>query len=331
MGVLFAMISAIGFALTYVLIRKGVRADDPDNGLMMTMLLNVALLVVASVGLWVSVPLPELHLEAVAWFIVAGLLGPLVGRNALFGGIRRIGSSRAAAIKNNAPVVTVVIAVVLLGERLSPPALLGALLVIAGLLLLAYEAFTKGAPRPQPQHDEPVSWALESETALEEPAPRASATIGSPRPQLRSPALVGIGLGIVAAVAFGLSQVARKVGLDLTPNAVLGAAIGTSAGLASYVAVTLVQGRLHRIVIANFRTFRPLLWLAGVTSSVGILSFYVAVTFAPVSHVSVVAASETILTLIFGAVLVRRLEAITRQVAIPALAVFGGTALIALG
>lgn len=211
MGVLFAMISAIGFALTYVLIRKGVRPDDPDNGLMITMLINVLILCVASVALWMVVPPPELLPGAVAWFVVAGLLGPLVGRNALFGGIRRIGSGRAAAIKNNAPVVTVVTAVVFLGEELTLQAIAGATLVTSGLLLLAYEAFAKGPSGPQPEHDEPVGWVLEPDAAAEGASGGAAAAIESVRRQLHSPALAGIGLGVIAAVAFGLSQVARKV------------------------------------------------------------------------------------------------------------------------
>lgn len=325
MGIILALVSAVGFASTYVLIRKGVRPTDPDSGLMITMTVNVAILALASAVLWLISPQPELHPMALGWFIAAGLLGPLVGRTALFVAIRLIGSSRAAAIKNNAPVVVVVTAVAFLGEELSPLALAGVLLVIGGLLLLAYEAFTKGAPQSQPEYDEPIGWAL---TPDGEPGPATG--IASVRQRFGSPAITGIALGIVAAVGFGLSQVARKVGLDITPNAVLGAAIGASAGLASYTAVMVLQGKLRDILAANFGTFRPLLWMAGVTSAIGILSFYVAVTIAPVSHVSVVAASETILTLIFGAMFVRRVEAITRQVALPALAVFGGTTLIAL-
>lgn len=324
MGVLFAMISAIGFALTYILIRKGVRPDDPDAGLLITMSINVVILGIAAVVLELTSPQPEMRPSALAWFVAAGLLGPLVGRSALFAGIRLIGSSRAAAIKNNAPVVVVITAVVFLGEEFTLPAIIGAALVISGLLLLAYEAFTRGAPGPQPQ-DEPVGWVPETEDA------RQAGGMTSVRRRIGSPALAGIALGVVAALGFGLSQVARKIGLDVTPNAVLGAAIGATASLASYAAVTLVQGRLSAIIAASFRTFRPLLWLAGVTSAAGILSFYVAVTMAPVSYVSVVAASETILTVIFGGIFLRRVEAITRRVAIPALAVFGGTTLIALG
>jgi drug/metabolite transporter (DMT)-like permease len=51
---------------------------------------------------------------------------------------------------------------------------------------------------------------------------------------------------------------------------------------------------------------------------------------APISYVSVVSSSETVLTLLFGALALRRLESITLQVIIPAFAIFGGTALIAL-
>jgi drug/metabolite transporter (DMT)-like permease len=80
----------------------------------------------------------------------------------------------------------------------------------------------------------------------------------------------------------------------------------------------------------NLSHARPLLWLAGVATTAGNVAFYVAVTISPISYVSVVSSSETVLTLLLGALALRRLESITLQVIIPALAIFGGTALIAL-
>ena len=57
-----------------------------------------------------------------------------------FGAIRHVGASRAAMFFNLEPVVTLAIAMLLLGERLSPIQLLGGAMVIAALLLFSRQS-----------------------------------------------------------------------------------------------------------------------------------------------------------------------------------------------
>jgi len=323
MGVLLALVSAFSFASSYVLIRAGVRPSDPDNGLMITMLVNVAMLTVAAALLPFLIPLPPITLSGTLWFVAAGLLGPFIGRNALFASIRLIGSTRGAALKNNAPIVVVVLAVFILRERFTIQAMLGIGLVLGGLLTLAWEAFTKGPPGEARMAVEPVV-----AEGLIADGPAAEAISWTQR--LAAPAALGISTGILAAAAFGIAQVARAVGIADMPNPVLGSALGVWVGLLSYSLVTAAQGRLGPMLRFNLSHARPLLWLAGVATTAGNVAFYVAVTMAPISYVSVVSSSETVLTLLLGALALRRLESITLQVIIPAFAIFGGTALIAL-
>ncbi len=325
MGVLLALVSALSFASSYVLIRAGVRPSDPDNGLLITMLVNVAMLTVGAVLLPFFLPLPPITLPAIGWFVGAGLFGPLIGRNALFASIRLIGSTRGAALKNNAPIVVVILAVTFLDERFTPQAMLGIGLVIGGLLMLAYEAFTKGPPGAARLVQEPI---ITEGLVTDDPSEAAPTTWTQ---RLAGPTIAGISTGLLAAVAFGLSQTARALGIAEMPNAVLGSAIGVWVGLLSYSAVVATQGRLGSMLRFNLRHARPLLWLAGVATTSGNVAFYLAVTMAPISYVSVVSASETIITLILGALVLRRVESIGPQIVLPAFAIFGGTALIALG
>lgn len=326
MGVLLALISAFSFASSYVLIRAGVRPSDPDNGLMITMLVNVAMLTVGAILLPFFFPLPPITLPAIGWFVGAGLFGPLIGRNALFASIRLIGSTRGAALKNNAPIVVVILAITFLDERFTPQAMLGIGLVIFGLLMLAYEAFTKGPPGEARRVEEPI---VTEGLVADGPD---GAVVAIPWTQrLAGPTIAGISTGLLAAVAFGVSQTCRALGIADMPNAVLGSAIGVWVGLLSYSAVVASQGRLTGMLRFNLRHARPLLWLAGVATTSGNIAFYLAVTMAPISYVSVVSASETIITLLLGALVLRRVESISSQIVLPAFAIFGGTALIALG
>lgn len=328
MGVLLALISAFSFASSYVLIRAGVRPSDPDNGLLITMLVNVAMLTIGAILLPFFLPLPPITLPAIGWFVGAGLFGPLIGRNALFASIRLIGSTRGAALKNNAPIVVVILAVTFLDERFTPLAMLGIGLVIFGLLMLAYEAFTKGPPGAARLVAEPEPIVTEGLVA---DGPGDAATRAPWTQRLAGPTIAGISTGLMAAVAFGLSQTCRALGIGEMPNAVLGSAIGVWVGLLSYGAVIASQGRLRSMLRFNLGHARPLLWLAGVATTSGNVAFYLAVTMAPISYVSVVAASETIITLVLGALVLRRVESIGPQIVLPAFAIFGGTALIAIG
>jgi drug/metabolite transporter (DMT)-like permease len=59
------------------------------------------------------------------------------------------------------------------------------------------------------------------------------------------------------------------------------------------------------------------------------VAFFVAVQYAPVGAVTVVATSEVVLTTLLGGLLVQRMEQVTQRIAIPAVLVFIGAALIA--
>lgn len=116
--------------------------------------------------------------------------------------------------------------------------------------------------------------------------------------------------------------------MDLLPNAVFGALIGTGTAMVTYVLSEMARGDIGRVLRDSLTTVRPWFWAAGLAGALGQLSFFSALAFAPVSHVAVVASSETVLTVIIAALLAGRIEAITRRVVLPALLVFAGAAFI---
>jgi drug/metabolite transporter (DMT)-like permease len=336
MGVLLALVGALAFSFMNVFIRKGVRPGDTDNGVLMSMLVNVALFSVLLVVLLLTVGIDRWSSVGFAWFVVAGLASTYLGRQALFGGIRHIGAARAAAVKNATPLVTLVIALTFLGERLVPLATAGIVLVLVGLFALVRESLRAG-PRSMDADREadPVEDAFESEAIAEagvwdRTRDLAGRTVAMINATSRRTALLGIGLAALAAIFFGSGHAFRKVGMDLWPDPLVGAAIGSWTATVAYLATAAIRGQLGAVVTATVGTYRPYFIAAGVAGTVGQLSFFAALNFAAVSYVSVVAASETVLTIILAAVLAGRIEAITRRVVLPSLAVFGGAALIAL-
>ncbi len=332
MGVVLALLGALAFSFMNVFIRNGVRPDDRDDGVLTTMLVNAAML--SSLLAWVvlTAGIGQFSAEAFVWFVVAGLSSTFLGRQTLFGGIRLIGAARAAAIKNATPLVTLIIALTFLGERLTLLAGGGIAMIMVGLFALIAES-VQGSR--DPSGDDPVETGVQAGTLAEaglwewtrDLADRTMATIAEPS---RRRVLLGVGLGILAALFFGSGHAFRKVGMDLLPDALLGATIGTWTATISYLLVAAVRRRTVAVLRSAITLARPYVWAAGIAGTVGQLSFFAALAFAPVSYVSVVAGSETVITVVLAALLAGRIEAITHRVVLPAGLVFAGTALIAL-
>src|SRR6185437_16839384 len=92
--------------------------------------------VVAAAG---EAPSRGLHLDSAWPFLLAGLLSPGAAQIFVTIAIRDSGSSRVSMIFGMAPLVSVTIALLFLNEPVSAPLLVGAVLIVAGGVLLAQE------------------------------------------------------------------------------------------------------------------------------------------------------------------------------------------------
>jgi drug/metabolite transporter (DMT)-like permease len=244
-GALLAFLSAVGFSFTNVLIRKGGRPGDVDNGTLITTVSNVVVLsaIVTVLGFIRNNYLSTWSTTGFLWFAVAGFFTTFLGRNTLFSSIRHGGSSRAAAIKNTAPVFTVVIAVIFLGEYPTALAAIGTGFAFLGLFLLVYEAFQERRTTRDQNNKEVAEKTLGSEELTEgspsEHKPTASTDT--------STVMIGVLFAVLAAIFFGSGQAVRKVGIEYMPNAFFGAMIASWAALISYLATLATQGRLRTV------------------------------------------------------------------------------------
>ena len=117
-----------------ILIRQGLRGSDPYTGFW----INV---IVGAVASWVVVaatggPGP-VTVTALAFFILAGLVGTVAGRLLRFIAIERVGASVAAAIVNLNPLIATLLAIALLGEHVTVPIVTGTIVIALGTILLS--------------------------------------------------------------------------------------------------------------------------------------------------------------------------------------------------
>jgi drug/metabolite transporter (DMT)-like permease len=117
---------------------------DPDVGLAAIATVGVAL-ATAVIAAAVEAPSRGLHLGSAWPFFLAGLLSPGAAQILVTIAIRESGASRVSTVFGAAPLVSVTIALVFLGEPLRAPLVAGAVLVVAGGVELARE-------RDRPSH-----------------------------------------------------------------------------------------------------------------------------------------------------------------------------------
>jgi drug/metabolite transporter (DMT)-like permease len=104
-------------------------------------------------GLLMAANGPQLPSTATGWAVIAAIvvIATVVPVTTFLAGLARIGPTNAAMISTLEPLVTVLLAALLLGETLPPVTLLGGVLILAAVLILTRDELRREpAPSPRP-------------------------------------------------------------------------------------------------------------------------------------------------------------------------------------
>jgi drug/metabolite transporter (DMT)-like permease len=138
-----ACVSALLFGAMSVGLRIGLSRHPGVE--LATVCTVLGALVVALVAAAAEVPSRGVHAGAAWPFLLAGVLQPGIGQLLVTLAIREAGASRASVVFGVAPLISVTIALLFLGEPASVPLIVGAVLIVAGGVELARE-------RGRPEH-----------------------------------------------------------------------------------------------------------------------------------------------------------------------------------
>jgi uncharacterized membrane protein len=129
-----ALSSALCTALATMLIQRGLQGASFYAGAW----INV---VVGAVAAWSAaallVPIEEYTWQAIPYFALSGVIGTTGGRLFRVLAIQKVGAPVAAAINNLTPLVASVLAILILGEHVTPPIVGGTLVIVTGTILLS--------------------------------------------------------------------------------------------------------------------------------------------------------------------------------------------------
>lgn len=297
MGVALAILAALFWSISSLLTRSGIEGIARNQGFIISQIANTFVLLMAGGIVLAARANSALSVSAILAFVLAGFLGTLFGRWAAFGAIQYLGPSRATVYKNMQPLFTTVMAVALLGETVSAMEFLGGTLVLFGVIV------TTGEPILRQRGG---IWAVSRDGRYR-----------------------GIVLGILAAVGYAGSNVAKKVGVDLWPEPVLGAAIGAATAL--LLSGVVARPGIARRAASGVRRpgYTQFVWV-GLLSAGAQVAFLSSVLFAEVWVVSFIVAMEPVVLLLISRLLLPGYEVLTSWVLAGVASVVLGLSVIVL-
>ena len=133
-GIIFSLLAASGFAATAVFARTALQRMSAPYGTLLSLFVStVAAMAIAAV----LHPDELLGISAVAlgWLFLVGFLNFPLGRMFNYTSVMMVGVSKASTVVATSPLFATILAVIILGERVSPITLLGIVAVIGGLAL----------------------------------------------------------------------------------------------------------------------------------------------------------------------------------------------------
>jgi DME family drug/metabolite transporter len=281
----FALIPAVLWGFSPILSKRGMAGGGSSlQASLVVVVVDSSLYWAALLVLQGSDTLGGVTVASGALFLLSGVVGTALGRLAVFAGIDRVGASINSAVISTRPLFASILAVLLLGEKVTVVTVAGVAVLVGGLAVLALS-----------EGGDITGW---------EPH------------ELLFP--------LAAAVAFAAGNVARKFGLDVfTGITVLEAvALNEVGAVATLAAYTVVSGRRDAFD-APRRTYGYFA-ASGTVTAVALLSLFTALEVGRVVVVDPLAATAPLFTTVFAAFFLRDLERVTtRVVAGAALVVFG--------
>ena len=114
-----ALLTALAFGLNPVTLKLAfARQGRADVAVVVGLAVAIPLYLLLT-PLWGGLYLDQLTLPAIVGFTLGGLFGGGIGRRWMYTAIDKLGAAPATAIKNSAPVITTILAVLLLGETVT--------------------------------------------------------------------------------------------------------------------------------------------------------------------------------------------------------------------
>jgi len=289
-GIAYAIMAGLFWGTSPVLVKRGLIDSDvsaatllQQGSILLTLILFTLFEGSSAAG--------QIPAAALLVFVATGVVGAYLGRTLFVRSVDQIGAARAQSLNNSAPVITVLLAALLLGESLTPFIIGGVLLIVSGIFFIT---------RPPP----------ESEGST----PTRTLTFAS----------------ILAVVCYGVVPVMKKLGTDMGGPPVLGALIMHATGLLLLVflgSLLKIELKWHRLPVISAFCFVG----AGVLQAFGSILTLKALVHAPASVVAPIWNMQPIVSFFLARAALRGIEVVTLRDGVAAALVVAGILVLRWG
>ncbi len=291
LGALLALLASATFALSNVTARRGVLTGSVLQALVVTIWLGVPVFLVAALAAGQFGAIAKFPQPSMMYLVLAGIVHFVIGRYCNFRAISAIGVNLAGPVQEFSLLVSLALAVWLLGEFLTGLKILGIVLVLLGpaIILRVLRAERRAAD------------------ARKTTAPPSEDVVAS---EFRPRFAEGYAFAAVSALAYGVSPILVRAGLRGTDP---GTAI--AGGLVSYVVASLIVAPVlfrqatRRDILALRLPAAKWFTVAGIVVCLSQMVRYMALSIAPVTIVAPIQRLSVIFRLLFGWMINRDHEA----------------------
>ena len=273
LGGLLALLSAAGFAFETATARRGVVTASVTQALAVTVPVGVPIFLLFAVVFGALTTLADFSAKAIAYLAAAGILHFTWGRYCNYRATKAMGSNLVAPVQQSNMLVTLALAILILGEHLTPLRILGIVLVVLG------PALTYGPPRGK------------------------AATVAA-RSMFQPNYAEGYLFALLSSTGYGISPVLIRLALEdkELPAALAGGLISYAAAALAFALVLVLPGQWRHIRALDPTAAK---WFAvsGVCVCLAQMLRYMALALAPVSVVTPIQRLSLVFRLYFARII----------------------------
>lgn len=309
LGAFLGLLSAATFAFNNAAVRRGVLSGSVAQAMAITVPVGLPIFLIGVILMDAFAPLGEFTLATWFWLSLAGVQHFIIGRYCNYRATKAMGAVLTGPVQQSGLIFTLAIAVLALGEALTPLRVIGILLVIGGPALSLRDGLGK-SKRAKQAKAEVLGGAGNDETVL-----KVAANAAAAKPKFEPNYVEGYTHALISALAQGTSPILVRFALG---DKGLGASV--AGGLISYGAATLVfclflfwPGQLRHVVSVN-REAAKWFTISGLFVGVSQLFRYMALAVAPVSVVTPIQRLSLLFRIYFARLLTRDHEVLEGRV-----------------
>ena len=303
LGVVLGFGIAIAFGINAVVARRGVLLAGSNYIATISIFTGPPFFLLVTFVTGEIYPLYQFPWKAQVLLALSGVIHLALGRTWAYKSIQLIGATRSTVITGLNPIVSIVLAIIILRESINSLMFLGILFSLTGPLLTILKEQT-----------------VESSRRLK---------AGSNGKELdRHTLYIGILYGLGGAVFWGSSAIFIKLGLENGGSPVAGTLVAyLAASIVITPSILLSRENKREILDTNRRSFRLALF-SGLTTNIAQLLRYLALNYSSVIIVTLLMRTTPLWVLLFSFIFNRRYESFSRWVLLGNFLLIVGTVLI---